>query len=521
MRKPERPHEHCCCRATRQATGSRWKEVTSERIMSPAATDASESKPPDGGWGWMVVVGAHISIGFAYSTPKALSIFFKEIQEDLGASYSEIAWISSIMLAVMYAGGPVSSVLVKRFGSRPIVIVGGLMCGVSMVTASFGRSIVYLYLSIGIIGGCGLCFNLNASLTIISKYFVSKRPLANGLAMAGSPVFLCFLAPLNQFLLGDFGWRGSLQILGGMMLNCCVAGALMRPVTLSCNPSAVAALKNMETTTKHNMSKKGRCLTNARKFLDFSFFKDRGFIIYLMGNTMYIFGAYAPIVFLSAYAVSQGVEEYSAAYLLSIMGFVDMFVRPGTGLIANSKWIRPRIQYFFGFAMIFNGACHLLCPMMTSYAFLVAYAVFFGVGFGMVFALIFECLMDLMGNQRFPSAVGLVTIIECFPMLLGPPTAGLLVDLYGDYKYLFYMCGAVIMSGGLFLIIMNIYHYHMLEKEKAEHNGARRNPETGNQDGVSLSEAQREPTEAESAPMNRDPQDPSTDDTGPDITDHF
>lgn len=62
-------------------------------------------KPLDGGWGWMVVFGAHISIGFAYSTPKALSIFFKEIQEDLGASYSEIAWISSIMLAAMYAGG--------------------------------------------------------------------------------------------------------------------------------------------------------------------------------------------------------------------------------------------------------------------------------------------------------------------------------------------------------------------------------------------------------------------------------
>ncbi|XP_036067855.1 monocarboxylate transporter 2 [Oryzias melastigma] len=483
------------------------------RIMSPAPTDATEYKPPDGGWGWVVVVGAHISIGFAYSTPKALSIFFKDIQEDLGASYSEIAWISSIMLAVMYAGGPVSSVLVKRFGSRPIVIVGGLMCGVSMVTASFGRSIVYLYLSIGIIGGCGLCFNLNASLTIISKYFLTKRPLANGLAMAGSPVFLCFLAPLNQFLLGDFGWRGSLLILGGMMLNCCVAGALMRPVTLPCNP---AVQKNTEKTSKHNVSKKGRCRSNARKFLDLSFFKDRGFIIYLIGNTMFIFGAYAPIVFLSAYAVSQGVEEYSAAYLLSIMGFVDMFVRPGTGLIANSKWIRPRIQYFFGFAMVFNGACHLLCPMMKSYAFLVGYAVFFGIGFGMVFALIFECLMDLMGNQRFPSAVGLVTIIECFPMLLGPPTAGLLVDIFQDYKYLFFMCGAVIMSGGLFLIIMNIYHYHMLEKEKAEHNGAP-SQNVENQDGVSLSEAQREST----TQTNGDPQDPSPDDSEPDVTDHF
>lgn len=52
----------------------------------------------------------------------------------------------------MFAG-PVSSMLVNRFGSRPMVILGGLLCGVSMVAASFGNSIVYIYFFIGIIGG--------------------------------------------------------------------------------------------------------------------------------------------------------------------------------------------------------------------------------------------------------------------------------------------------------------------------------------------------------------------------------
>ncbi|XP_008278347.1 monocarboxylate transporter 2-like [Stegastes partitus] len=469
------------------------------RIMSPAPADALGYKPLDGGWGWMVVFGAHISIGFAYSTPKALSIFFKDIQEDLGASSSEIAWISSIMLAVMYAGGPVSSMLVTRFGSRPVVITGGLMCGVSMTTASFGSSIVYLYFCIGIIGGCGLSLNLNASLTIISKYFLAKRPLANGLAMAGSPVFLCFLAPVNQYLLGQFGWRGSLLILGGMMLNCCVAGALMRPVTPLCRPSSCAPPKKVEQPDKQNTKIKRSFVKNLKTFLDISFFKDRGFVIYLIGNVMFIFGAYAPIVFLSAYAINQGVEKYSAAYLLSIMGFVDMFVRPGTGLIANSKWIRPRIQYFFSFAMVFQGTCHLLCPLIKSYAFLVVYAVFFGIGFGMVFALIFECLMDLMGNERFPSAVGLVTIIECVPMLLGPPAAGSLVDKFGDYKYLFFMCGSVIVTGGLFLFVMNVYNYRMLAKEKRAKNRERNQSTAENQDQGNVSEAEMEQTEMNGA----------------------
>ncbi|KAJ0068872.1 hypothetical protein NL108_013346 [Boleophthalmus pectinirostris] len=330
-----------------------------------------------------------------------------------------------------------------------------------MVTASFGSSIIYLYLCIGVIGGCGLALNLNASLTIISQYFLVRRPLANGLAMAGSPVFLVILAPLNQFLLEGFGWRGSLLILGAIMLNCCVAGALMRPVT-----QFTPTQKKVEEQPIRNTSFKDGCVQNVKQFIDLSFFKDKGFVFYLIGSIMYIFGAYPPIVFLSSYAVSQGVDQYSAAYLLSIMGFVDMFVRPGTGLIANCRLVRPKVQYFFSFAIVFNGTCHLLCPLLTSYPGLVVYAVLFGVGFGMVFALIFECLMDLMGNKRFPSAVGLVTIIECFPMLLGPPTAGLLVDIFGDYKYLFLMSGGVIVAGGVFLFITNIYRYRMLAKEK-------------------------------------------------------
>lgn len=239
--------------------------------------------------------------------------------------------------------------------------------------------------------------------------------------MAGSPVFLCILAPVNQYLLDSYGWRGSLLVLGAIMLNCCVAGALMRPVAQP--PSSPPEQKVEEQPNNTNSNLKESCLKNI-SFFDVSFFKDRGFIIYLFGSIMFIFGAYAPFLFLSAYAISQGIDEHSAAYLLSFMGFVDMVVRPGTGLTANSKWIRPRIQYFFSFAVTYNGLCHLLCPLIHSYSFLLFYTFCFAMSFGMVFALIFECLMDLMGPQRFPSAVGMVTIIECFPMLLGPPIAG-------------------------------------------------------------------------------------------------
>uniref|UniRef100_UPI0037E7977A monocarboxylate transporter 2-like n=1 Tax=Semicossyphus pulcher TaxID=241346 RepID=UPI0037E7977A len=448
--------------------------------MPPAAATKLGYTPPDGGWGWAVVFGAFISIGFSYAFPKSLTIYFKEIQEYFAVSYSQIAWVSSVMLASMYAGGPVSSILVNRYGSRPVVMVGGVMVCAAMVLASFGTTIIHLYLCVGVIGGFGLAFNLQPALTIIGTYFQVKRPMANGLAMTGSPVVLCTLAPLNQFLFDTFGWRGSFLILGSIVLNCCVAGSLMRPVNKAalakpkaeppeCNGAAAEEAAGADTSapstnllTEEHQSESQGCMG---KFIDLSLFRHRGFLIYLTGNVVMFFGFFAPVVFLAPYAKHLGIDEYSAAFLLSIFALVDMFIRPATGLLGNTKLVRPRIQYFFSFAVSYNGVCHLLCPLADGYAGLVVYAVFFGLAFGMVSALLFEVLMDLVGAHRFSSAVGLVTIIECGPVLLGPPISGALVDIFGDYKYMYYACGVFMLVPGIFFFIMHYYNYKKLDEE--------------------------------------------------------
>ncbi|XP_053572723.1 monocarboxylate transporter 2 [Bombina bombina] len=445
--------------------------------------------PPDGEWGWVVVFGAFISIGFSYAFPKAITVFFKEIQEIFHTSYSEIAWISSIMLAVMYAGGPISSILVNKYGSRPVVIAGGVMCSIGMISASFCNSVLELYICIGVVGGFGLAFNLQPSLTIIGKYFFKKRPIANGIAMAGSPVFLSTLAPLNQFLFNKFGWRGSFLVLGGLLLNCCVAGALMRP--LGPKPAKKDVEKAAINSNKEKEKKLSVC-QNINKYLDLSLFKHRGFLIYLSGNVIMFLGFFAPIVFLAPYAKHMGIDEYSSAFLLSILAFVDMFARPTMGMVANSKYIRPKIQYFFSFAILYNGICHVLCPLANNYTGLVIYSVFFGFAFGMVSSVLFETLMDLVGAARFSSAVGLVTIVECCPVLIGPPLGGWLVDITGNYKYMYFVCGLIVIVASIWLFIGNAINYRLLAKEKMiadGKNATEKNPETeplSNQDSVDV-----------------------------------
>uniref|UniRef100_UPI0035902FDB monocarboxylate transporter 2-like n=1 Tax=Myxine glutinosa TaxID=7769 RepID=UPI0035902FDB len=414
----------------------------------PAAVQRGDG-PPDGGWGWVVLVGAFISIAFSYGFPKAIAVFFNDIQQHFHTTSSDVAWISSITLAVMYAGGPLSSILVNRFGSRPVVMLGGVLTGTGMFIASFSNSIVQLYICIGVIGGLGLALNLQPALTIVGKYFLKRRPMAIGLAMAGSPVGLSALAPFNQFLLINFGYQGSFMILGAICFHCTVAGALMRPI----GPPPAHALSEKGIPETQTSTQCQRFWRKFSQLFDLTLFRHRGFIIYLIGCMTMFFGLYGPIVFLTPYAISEGYDEYKSTYLLSMLAFVDMFFRPGSGMVVNLPRIRPKIQYVFAIAVFLNGVCDVLCPLARSYMGLVVYSLVYGAVFGTMGALLFEVLMDLVGPQRFASAVGLVTMAECCPVLLGPPFGGWLVDVTGQYRSMYIICGIILMFAGAILLI--------------------------------------------------------------------
>ncbi|KAM9341859.1 monocarboxylate transporter 1-like [Pholidichthys leucotaenia] len=446
--------------------------------MPPAVGGPVGYTPPEGGWGWAVVAGAFICIGFSYAFPKSITVFFKEIEVIFDVTPSQVSWISSIMLAVMYGAGPVASILVNKFGSRPIIILGGCLSGAGLVAASFCNTVEQLYFFIGVVGGLGLAFNLNPALTMIGKYFYKRRPIANGIAMAGSPVFLSTLAPINTWLYDEFGWRGSFLILGGLLLNCCVAGSLMRPIgpkPQTSKPDAEAG--EAKDAGEAQPQPKKTVLQTINSFIDLTLFKHRGFLLYLLGNVILFFGLFSPLVFLSNYAKSNDISKEKAAFLLSVLAFVDMFARPSMGFLANTRWVRPRVQYYFAAAVLLNGVCHVLAPLSVDYTGFVIYAIFFGFAFGWLSSVLFETLMDLVGAQRFSSAVGLVTIVECAPVLLGPPITGSFYNYYHHYNYTYISCGIILMIGSAFLFVGMGINYRLLDQErKAEERREKEEP---------------------------------------------
>lgn len=200
--------------------------------------------------------------------------------------------------------------------------------------------------------GLGLALNFQPSLIMLNRYFSEKRPLANGLAAAGSPVALCCLSPLGQVLQYQYGWRGGFLLLGGLLLNCCVCGALMRPLL----PQKTQKLDESSPAAPEKEKKP----QSEKKLLDLSVFKDRGFVIYAFAASVMVLGLFVPPVFVVNYAKSLGYEDTKSALLLTILGFVDMFARPASGLITGMKCVRPWSVYLLSFAIIFNGLTDII-----------------------------------------------------------------------------------------------------------------------------------------------------------------
>uniref|UniRef100_UPI00398F565F monocarboxylate transporter 4-like n=1 Tax=Pristiophorus japonicus TaxID=55135 RepID=UPI00398F565F len=414
--------------------------------MGAAVEDASPTgvKAPDGGWGWAILIGCFVITGFSYAFPKAVSVYFKELIKEFHVGYSDTAWISSILLAMLYGTGPLCSILVNRFGCRPVMMVGGIFASLGMILASLATNIIQIYLTVGVITGLGLALNFQPSLIMLNRYFDKRRPLANGLSAAGSPVFLCFLSPLGHFLSKQYGWRGGFLILGGLLLNCCACAALMRALTPSPKEKA-----KIEEEKKANAGKK-------TKLLDFSVFRDRGFVLYTVAASIMVFGLFVPPVFIVNYAIDIGIPDTDAAFLLTILGFVDIFARPLCGILAGLKQVRPRCVYLFSFAMIFNGITDLGGSFANDYGGLTVFCIFFGISYGMVGALQFEVLMAIVGTSKFSSAIGLVLLVEAMAVLIGPPGAGKLLDATKNFKYVFYLAGSEVVLSALVLAIGNI-----------------------------------------------------------------
>ncbi|XP_049716029.1 monocarboxylate transporter 6 isoform X1 [Elephas maximus indicus] len=404
----------------------------------------------EGCWAWAVLLASMLIQGLTLGFPTCTGVFFTELQHDFQASNSETSWFPSILTAVLHAGGPLCSILVGRFGCRWTVMLGGLLASLGMVTSSFSRTLSQLYITAGLITGLGMCFGFQSSITVLGYYFTRRRALANALASVGVSLGIMLWPLLSRYLLEDLGWRGTFLIFGGVLLHCCVCGAVMRPVATTVAPETKEGPPPPPKTPGPGTL--AACSQTIQRHLAFDILRHNpGYRVYTLGVMWMILGFPLPHVFLVPYAVRHGVDENRAALLISIIGFSNIFLRPVAGLVASRQNFASHRKYLFTLAVLLNGLTNLVCTASADFRVLVGYCLVYSVSMSGIGALLFQVLMDIVPMDRFCSALGLFTILEGISILIAPPMAGFLVDATGNFNYVFYMSSFFLISAALFM----------------------------------------------------------------------
>lgn len=120
------------------------------------------------------------------------------------------------------------SALVDRYGCRSMTILGGVISGLGFVLSAHVDSIGMMYLTFGVMSGLGLGLCYVTAVVSIAFWFEKKRTMAVGIGACGTGIGTFIYAPMTQYLIQEYGWRGTTLILAGGFLNMCVCGMLMR-----------------------------------------------------------------------------------------------------------------------------------------------------------------------------------------------------------------------------------------------------------------------------------------------------
>ncbi|XP_073351122.1 monocarboxylate transporter 6 [Pagrus major] len=454
-----------------------------------AGGPAQSNQPaaPDRGWGW-VVVAANMALSMVLAVLMGLSIFYTELQAEFHVRNTETSWVPAIISTIMHSAGLLCSMSQERFGCRATVMLGGLLSGLAMSIASLARTITHIYIT-GAITGLGLCLAHQASFTIIGHYFQQRLVFANALSSIGQAVGMSVAPLMSNALLGQFGWRGSFLIMGGILLNSCVCGALMRPVASGPNKPKHTQVTDRSDNLSQQQETKGPkdrvttaiggFIAYLRRHMAFDLLVSSAYYrVLTIGMTLLSLGYAVPFIFLVPYATHHNISMDRAALLMSIMGQVNIAMRPIAALILGLPCFSGGrvVVYVYAGSVVLGGLSNCICGASASFVALLLYVVIFSLSYSVLMTVVVSVLMTNVEMSRFPAAMALKSMMESVTILLGPPLAGFVVDYTGQYSYIFYASSLCVTSAGLYIGGSFYYLDTILKRDKEEERENTRTP---------------------------------------------
>jgi MFS family permease len=368
-------------------------------------------------YGWVVVaVGIAVTcVGFG--SMMSLSVFLQPMSEAMGWSRTGIATAALLNFLSMSAGAFVWGMLSDRFGTRMVVLSGGVLLGTGLVTASRAPTLGWFQVLFGVLVGLA-AGSLYAPITATTtRWFTRHRTLAVALVSAGLSFGSTLMAPLSRFLISAYDWRTAMLLIGDLVwLVIIPLSFLVR------NPPPRALVSGSASDTA---GAAGLSVGQALRTPQFAAIALTHFACCAAHS--------GPIFHMVANAIDHGVAAMAAATVLSVAGAASFAGKIVCGLVADRAGAKQTLVA--GLAL--QAVAISLYLVTSQLGGFYAVAAVFGFAYGGVMPLYAVVVREYFGERIMGSVFGAVSTVATLGMALGPVAGGWLYDSLGSYAWLF------------------------------------------------------------------------------------
>ncbi len=151
--------------------------MNAAQVIAPISQSGLKSR-------WAQLVIGIICMAMVANLQYGWTLFVDPMHDKFGWTKAAIQVAFSIFVLCETWLVPVEGWLMDKFGPRPVVLVGGILAGLSWVMNSYASSLGMLYFS-AVVGGVGAGAVYGTCVGNALKWFPDKRGLAAGLTAAG------------------------------------------------------------------------------------------------------------------------------------------------------------------------------------------------------------------------------------------------------------------------------------------------------------------------------------------------
>jgi MFS family permease len=386
-------------------------------------------------YGWVIVGAGMVATGIGLGTILALGVFLQPMAAATGWSRAGISIAATLSFLSMGVASFLWGMLSDRFGTRAVVLAGGVLLGIGLGLASKASTLLQFQLCFGVLAGVA-AGSFYAPLTASAAgWFTRHRSLAVALVSAGIGMGSMTMAPLAGWIIAGHGWRTALLVLGGLAWLLILPAALLvrSPPAQERGQGAASAVAKQPREPHGGESPALLTTAGGAELTVTQALRTPQFAAIALTYFACCAAHSGPIFHMVSYAIDCGVPSLTAASVISVGGFAGLMGRVVCGLIADRVGAKPTLVAGLGVQAVAISLYLVTRDLASFYAL----ALVFGLAYGGVMPLYAVLVREYFGARIMGSIFGAVAMTSSIGMALGPWAGGFLFDLYVSYSWLY------------------------------------------------------------------------------------